>query len=108
MKFNKIITILMAILLTFALCACGGESESSDDSSTNTSTDSSDVADGLSGKFMLYSMTAEGTTMDYETLKMIGMDAAYLEIKSLLAPTMKLSLIPLTAKRLPLLQKVQK
>ena len=72
MKTTKIIAIIMSILFVFSLSACGNDQ--------NKSEDSSEVKVTVDGKYLLYSIEADGETVEYETLKFIGMDKAYLEI----------------------------
>lgn len=58
MKTTRILSLVLVIIMMFSLTACGNK---------------------LDGKYMLYSMEAEGETIELSTLKLLSMDKTYIE-----------------------------
>ncbi len=78
----------MAIILTLALCACGEDSETS----SNASSEASPKAEkSIVGKYMIYSMEDNGEVIDYSTIVMIELDDSYVEFREDKTFTMALS-----------------
>ena len=46
MKFNKIVALVLALVMVFALCACGGDTKNKDDSGSTAKVDTSTVSVG--------------------------------------------------------------
>ena len=76
MKFKRLLALLLIAVLAFSLAACGGDNNDNSDSGSKK-----EESKTVDGKYWLYSMAAEGETVGYETIKLIGMDSSYLEIK---------------------------
>lgn len=60
MKTTRILSLVLVIIMMFSLTACGNK---------------------LEGKYMLYSMEAEGETIGLETLKLFGLSDSYIEFE---------------------------
>ena len=78
-NLKKVLALLLVAVMAFSLFACGEEAKDKDNSKDNSKEESKVEDKTLSGKFMLYSMSEEGETFDYATLKELGFTNSYIE-----------------------------